>query len=216
MSPPEFHFKPKPKRSSGWSNPLAEAVQNRWPEAGYSAAQTPDDCYFDLCPAGFWQQAVWCCSARGLTVVGPEMCGSFLKWRQLSGQTANWRNRTPLEWAYDLLIFRQTNHWIGMGVICAGGQLDFDSAHLTASSLNRGLLPWRTGQITSFLFKKLERCFYCHMTVEIEIFWQWRWNNSTVRHPPNPLQFLAPIDRYLTFCGNYFSFHLCSVQQMCV
>lgn len=53
----------------------------------------------------------------------------------------------------------------GIGVICAVGRLDFDSAHLTASSINCGLLTWCTVKVKSFLFNKQERCFYCHVAI---------------------------------------------------
>lgn len=101
------------------------------------------------------------CSASRMTLLWQEVWDSFLEWRQLLEQTGKWRNRTSLEWAYDLLIYDLLIY----GVICAVGCLDFESAHLTGSSTSCGLLTWCTVKIKSFLFNKQERCCYCHVAI---------------------------------------------------
>lgn len=68
------------------------------------------------------------------------MAGDVGQFPQIkAGIRANWElKKQDLN---DLLAYRQTMHQIGIGVICAVGYLDFDSARITASSINRGFLP---------------------------------------------------------------------------
>lgn len=181
-SSPGFHFKPKLKDQGDKIIPQVKHFNTNEKQCilllKYLMTVTSVPCW--ILAVGWVAQFIiaqpagWLCYGRA--------CGTASSNKDRY-QTKLGTEEAGLERVYDLLDYRQTMHQTGIGVICAVGYLDFDSAHITASWISCGFLPWCTGKMKLFLLDKKERYFYCHIKiVEMYETLHLKWSGFQTKH----------------------------------